>query len=28
VQALDAFLAQRSADDALRNQAAWLSPRD
>jgi Domain of unknown function (DUF5615) len=28
VQALDAFMAERPADDALRNQVAWLSPRD
>ena len=27
-RALDAFLAERPADDALRNQVAWLSPRD
>jgi len=28
VRALDAFLAERRADDALRNQVAWLTPRD
>jgi predicted nuclease of predicted toxin-antitoxin system len=28
VRALDAFLAERPANDALRNQVAWLSPRD
>jgi predicted nuclease of predicted toxin-antitoxin system len=28
VRALDAFLAVRPADDALRNQIVWLSPRD
>ena len=28
VRALNGFLAERPADDALRNQVAWLSPRD
>ncbi|MEA2380302.1 MAG: hypothetical protein QOH72_273 [Solirubrobacteraceae bacterium] len=27
VRALDAFLIERPADDALRNQVAWLAPR-
>ena len=28
VRALDGFIAERPADDALRNQIAWLSSRD
>ena len=28
VRALDAFLAERPADDAMRDQVAWLAPAD